>query len=156
MPLVMFYQLSVSTAEDTLSALLPRAVEQGWRVMVRGTDPARLDRLDDKLWLGADDGFLPHGREGGPHDADQPVLIGQGPAANKADALALIDGAAATEAEILQMQRVWLLFEKADETRLADARARWKALSAAGVAAQYWSDESGRWEKKAENQPVTS
>lgn len=48
MPLVMFYQLSVSTAEDTLSALLPRAVEQGWRVMVRGTDPARLDRLDDK------------------------------------------------------------------------------------------------------------
>lgn len=84
------------------------------------------------------------------------MLIGQGPAANKADALALIDGAAATEAEILQMQRVWLLFEKADETRLADARARWKALSAAGVAAQYWSDESGRWEKKAENQPVTS
>ncbi len=152
MALVMFYQLSVSTAEDALSLILPRALQQGWRVMVRGTDAARLDRLDAKLWLGAD--FLPHGREGGPHDADQPVLIGQGAAANNADALALIDGAEATEAEILQMQRVWLLFEKTDDARLAAARARWKALSAAGVAAQYWSDEAGRWEKKAENQPV--
>lgn len=156
MALVMFYQLSASTAADTLAALLPRALQQGWRVMVRGTDPVTLDRLDEKLWLGAEDSFLPHGREGGPRDGDQPVLIGQGPAANRADALALIDGAEATEAEIAQMQRVWLLFEKADENRLADARARWKALSAAGVAAQYWSDEDGRWVKKAENQPVTT
>ncbi|MCW8843703.1 MAG: DNA polymerase III subunit chi, partial [Rhodobacteraceae bacterium] len=29
-------------------------------------------------------------------------------------------------------------------------RGQWKSLTDAGCAAQYWSEESGRWEKKAE------
>jgi DNA polymerase-3 subunit chi len=31
------------------------------------------------------------------------------------------------------------------------ARVQWKALTGAGCAAQYWSEESGNWEKKAES-----
>ena len=148
----MFYHLTRSAPADTLAALLPRALAQGWRVLVRGTDAASLDRLDADLWLrGGDDSFLPHGREGGDRDADQPILLGQGVAANGAQALALIDGALAEAGEIPRMERVWILFDGADDARLAAARTQWKALTAAGHAAQYWSEAGGRWEKKAES-----
>lgn len=150
MPMVMFYHLTRSTLADTLMALLPRALAQDWRVMIRGTDTATLDRLDAALWLGPEDGFLPHGLQGGANDADQPVLIGQGPPTNGARALALIDGASATADELAAMDRVWVLFDGSDNARLQAARAQWKAFSTAGVAAQYWSEDNGRWEKKAE------
>jgi DNA polymerase-3 subunit chi len=149
---VMFYHLIQSAPADTLAVNAPRALAQGWRVMVRGTDPAALDQLDAALWLkGGDESFLPHGLEGGPHDADQPVLLGQGGPVNGAKVLALVDGAGATDAEILAMERVWVLFDGNDTGRLEAARAQWKAMTTAGHAAQYWSEESGRWEKKAES-----
>lgn len=149
---VMFYQLLRSAPEDTLAINAPRALGQGWRVMVRGGDRAALERLDAALWLkGGDESFLPHGLEGGPHDADQPVLLGQAGPANGAKVLALVDGADATDAEIAAMERVWVLFDGNDQDRLQAARAQWKAMTGAGHAAQYWSEESGRWEKKAES-----
>jgi DNA polymerase-3 subunit chi len=148
---VVFFQLLRSSPADMLAVNLPRALGQGWRVMVRGADPAALEKLDAQLWLaGGDAGFLPHGLEGGPQDADQPVLLGQGRPVNGAQVLALVDGAAADDAEIAEMERVWVLFDGNDPERLAAARAQWKATVAAGHVAQYWSEESGRWEKKAE------
>ncbi len=148
----MFYHQTRTTPADTLAVNLPRALGQGWRVMIRGTDPAALDRLDAELWLtGGEEGFLPHGRDGGAHDADQPVLLGQGAGANGARVLALLDGAAADDAEVAAMERVWVLFDGNDAARLQAARIQWKAMTAAGHAAQYWSEDSGRWEKKAES-----
>jgi DNA polymerase-3 subunit chi len=149
---VMFFHLMQSAPADTLAVNAPRALAQGWRVMVRGTDPTALELLDTALWLkGGDDGFLPHGLEGGPHDADQPVLLGLGRPVNGAKVLALVDGAGAEDAEITTMERVWVLFDGNDAGRLQAARGQWKAITAAGHAAQYWSEESGRWEKKAES-----
>jgi DNA polymerase-3 subunit chi len=149
---VMFFQLLQSAPADTLMINAPRALGQGWRVMVRGTDAAALDRLDAALWLkGGDESFLPHGQEGGPNDADQPVLLGLGQPVNDAKVLALVDGATATDAEIAAMERVWVLFDGNDPDRLQAARGQWKAMTTAGHAAQYWSEESGRWEKKAES-----
>jgi DNA polymerase-3 subunit chi len=149
---VMFFHLMQSAPADTLAINAPRALGQGWRVMVRGTDPAALERLDGQLWLkGGDDSFLPHGLEGGPHDADQPVLLGLGAPSNGAKVLALVDGAVASDAEIAKMERVWVLFDGNDPARLQAARGQWKAMTSAGHAAQYWSEESGRWEKKAES-----
>ena len=149
---VMFFHLVQSAPADTLAVNVPRALGQGWRVMVRGTDRAALERLDGQLWLkGGDDGFLPHGMEGGAHDADQPVLLGLGAPVNGARVLALVDGAGATDAEIAAMERVWVLFDGNDPDRLQAARGQWKAMTSAGHAAQYWSEESGRWEKKAES-----
>ena len=149
---VMFFHLMQSAPADTLGVNAPRALQQGWRVMVRGTDPAALERLDAALWLkGGDDSFLPHGLEGGPQDADQPVLLGLGSPANGAKVLALIDGAEAADAEIAAMERIWVLFDGNDADRLQAARGQWKAMTGAGHAAQYWSEESGRWEKKAES-----
>ena len=68
-----FYHLTRAPLEVTLRVLLEKSLAQPWRVAVRGRGTDLLDRLDQQLWLG--DGFLPHGRAGGPHDADQPVLL---------------------------------------------------------------------------------
>ena len=145
----MFYHLTASPAEETAGLLLGRALGAGWRVMLRGTDRARLDDLDARLWQGPADAFLPHGLEGGPHDADQPVLLGLGAIGNDAHALMLMDGASVDSSEAEGLERVWILFDGNDQASVAAARVQWKALTGAGLAAQYWSEESGRWEKKA-------
>lgn len=146
----MFYHLTRSGAEATLLALLPRSLAAGWRVMIRGANRGTLDKLDARLWLDPEDGFLPHGMEGGPHDADQPVLLGQGRAVNGAQVLALLDGAEVEVDEARGMERVWAIFDGGDSAAVAQARVQWVRLTGAGLAAQYWSEESGRWEKKAE------
>lgn len=150
MGVVMFYHLTRSSVDETLMQLLPRALGQGWRVMIRGTEAEALVQLDAQLWLDEADPFLPHGLQGGPHDADQPVLIGLGEITNDAKGLFLLDGAETSAAEARGLERVWLLFDGGDGAALARARTQWKALTEAGVAAQYWSEESGRWEKKVE------
>ena len=146
----MFYHLTRSTPAQTLAMILPRAMAQGWRVMVRGTNPAALDRLDAQLWQGPDDGFLPHGMAGGGFDADQPILLGTGAIGNAAQALVLLDGADTAPDEALELERVWALFDGADDAAVAQSRGLWTTLTAAGMPAQYWSEESGKWEKKAE------
>ena len=146
----MFYHLTRSTVEETMATLLPRALAQGWRVMVRGCRQDTLERLDQALWLGPEDGFLPHGLQGGPYDADQPILLGTGAITNDARALMLVESAVTTPAEAAPLERVWVIFDGADQVALTAARALWTALTGAGLAAQYWSEESGRWEKKTE------
>lgn len=146
----MFYHLTRSTPAETMATILPRALSAGWRVMLRGTDQAALAALDLALWTQSDDGFLPHGLAGGPQDADQPILLGQGAIANAAQGLMLIDGAETTPEEAAPLQRVWVLFDGADDAALSRARKLWTTLTTAGLAAQYWSEESGRWEKKTE------
>lgn len=145
-----FYHLTQSGLEQTLAALIERSLQAGWRVAVRGTDPARIEHLDRALWLGADDGFLPHGLAGGPHDADQPVLLTTAAALpNRAACLLAIDGAGVTPGECAALERVCILFDGTLPGPLAAARAQWKDLVAAGVAAEYWSEETGRWQMKA-------
>ena len=147
-----FYHLTQRPLEATLPVLLEKSLAAGWRVAVRGTDAARLAWLDEKLWLGAEDGFLPHGLAGGAHDARQPVLLtlsGE-PAPNRPDCLMSVDGAQVTAQEVDSLQRVCILFDGQSDDAVRAARAQWKALTGAGCTAQYWSEESGRWEKKAE------
>lgn len=146
----MFYHLTRSTPLQTLSMILPRATGQGWHVMLRGTDVAALDRLDAQLWQGPDDGFLPHGLAGGDHDADQPILLGRGAIANAAKGLVLIDGAETSPDEAMRLERVWAIFDGADDAAVAMARGLWTRLTTAGMPAQYWSEAGGKWEKKAE------
>ncbi|TGD45241.1 DNA polymerase III subunit chi [Pseudotabrizicola sediminis] len=146
----MFYHLTQSSAEQTARVLIGRARGQGWRLMIRGTQMAELQRLDARLWATPEDSFLPHGMEGGPQDARQPLLLGTGAVTNGAKGLMLIDGAEVEAEEASTLERVWVLFDGNDPGRLSQARGQWKALTAAGLPAQYWSEESGKWEKKAE------
>jgi DNA polymerase-3 subunit chi len=149
MGVVMFYHLTTSSLEETARTLLARSQKAGWRVMLRGVDLSRLKALDRFLWQGPDDDFFPHGMEGGPHDGAQPILLGQGKIANDAHALMTIEGAGIDPAEAASLERVFVLFDGQDEAAVAAARVQWKALTGAGLAAQYWSEASGRWEKKA-------
>ena len=143
----MFYHLTRSGMAETLLTILPRALGAGWwRVMVRGTDPAAISDLDMRLWAGGDGtDFLPHGLQGGPHDAEQPILLGTGDLPDAVAGLVLIDGAVADPQEIAHLQRVWVLFDGNDADQLTGARALWTKLTAAGIAAQYWSEDSGKW-----------
>ncbi|WP_372573175.1 DNA polymerase III subunit chi [Ruegeria jejuensis] len=147
-----FYHLTRRPLEQTLPVLLEKARSAGWRIAVRGRDAGRLDWLDERLWLHPEEGFLPHGRAGGPHDAAQPILLtDRTEAANDPACVMTIDGAEITPEEIAALERVCILFDGNDPEAVQRARAQWKSLSDAGCAAQYWSEESGRWEKKAES-----
>ncbi|MGR3198523.1 MAG: DNA polymerase III subunit chi [Paracoccus sp. (in: a-proteobacteria)] len=144
----LFYHLTRSPAEALLPVLLTKALQAGWRVELRGPDAARLDRLDQQLWQG--EGFLPHGLAGGMHDARQPVLLtvpGQ-PAANAPSCLMAIDGVDIAPPEAVALQRTCILFDGGDSGAVARAREQWRALTGADVEAEYWSEESGRWERK--------
>ncbi len=146
---VYFYHMTRSPLEATLPALLEKSLAQGWKVLVRGRERARLEWLDQRLWLG--EGFLPHGLEGGAHDADQPVLLSTGTGnPHGATALVSVDGAGIAPGEVAGYARAMVLFDGNDPQALEHARGQWKALTAAGCRALYWSQESGRWEKKAE------
>lgn len=146
-----FYHLTQSPSDVALRVLLGKSLQAGWRVAVRGRSDAALDRLDEALWVQPPDSFLPHGRAGGPHDAAQPVLLTTGDAGNDPTCLVSVEGAAVAPEEVTQMDRVMVLFDGHDEGALQTAREQWKALTAAGCAAKYWSEASGRWEMKAES-----
>ena len=107
--------------------------------------------MDALLWQGPDDGFLPHGLAGGAHDTDQPILLTTAfDAPNGAQCLMAIDGAEVTPQEVEAFDRVCVLFDGTREDAVKAARGQWASLKAAGVAAQYWSEDSGRWEMKAQ------
>ncbi len=146
-----FYHLTRAPLEATLPMLLGKARAAGWRVAVRGRDPARMAWLDDRLWLGKDIEFPAHGLAGGPHDARQPVLLCVGDrAANDPDCVMCIDGAGIDAAEVTALARTCVLFDGNDDAAVQAARLQWKTLADAGCSAKYWSEASGRWEMKAE------
>ncbi|MFT7107424.1 MAG: DNA polymerase-3 subunit chi [Yoonia sp.] len=146
---VYFYHLTTTPLEATLPMLVGKARDAGWRVLVRSADPILTGRLDEVLWQGADDGFLPHGIASGPHDAEQPVLLGDSPS-DGFGCLMSVAGAAVTEVEVKALERVCILFDGHNDAALDHARGQWKALTEAGCNAQYWAQEDGRWTKKAE------
>lgn len=143
-----FYHLTQNPVEVTLPMLLGKARGAGWKVLVRGREASRMEWLDQKLWQGPDDGFLPHGVAGGAHDALQPVLLAfDMENGNSASCIMAVDGAEVTPEEINASDRVCILFDGHDPEAMEHARAQWKALTEAGCSAQYWSEASGRWEK---------
>ena len=147
---VYFYHLTERPLEATLPTLLSKALEAGWRVAVRGRDQALLDRLDRQLWAG--DGFLPHGQSGHDHDDMQPVLLTTSTdAPNNPSCVMSVSGADVTADEVQALDRTCILFDGGDSGAVEHARNQWRTLTDAGVTAQYWAEEGGRWTKKAES-----
>ena len=149
MPELWFYHLERSDLERALPPLLEKSLARGWRALVRGGSPERLDALDAILWTYRDDSFLPHGRDTAPNPERQPVLLTSGSGnLNNAQALFLIDGAEL--GDVSAFERACLMFDGRDEAALELARSRWKETKAAGLAASYWRESaSGKWEKQA-------
>lgn len=149
---VYFYHLTDSPLEKALPMLIGKARGAGWRVVVRGCAVDHLKWLDEKLWLGPEESFLPHGLAGGGFDADQPVLLTtKAEMPNGAACLMSVDGADITAEEASAMERACVIFDGHDPDAVAHARNQWKGLTGAGVAAQYWAQDAGRWTMKAES-----
>jgi DNA polymerase-3 subunit chi len=147
-----FYHLTRRPLEETLASLAGKARGAGWRVAVRARTDAMVERLDDLLWLRPEDGFLPHGRAGGDHDAEQPILLTTlTEMPNGATCLMSVEGAPVEAEEVAALDRVCILFDGHDPGAVQQAREQWKTLTTAGCAARYWSEESGAWEMKAES-----
>lgn len=147
----MFYHLTQRPLDATLRMLLEKSLSVGWRVAVRGTDENDLRALDQALWLGAEDSFLPHGLAGEERDAAQPILLGTGDvSANRPHCLMVVHSADIVAAEADALERIFILFDGHDPAAVSHARTQWKTLTGAGIKAQYWSEESGRWEMKSD------
>lgn len=144
-----FYQLDGAPPEAVLPRLLGMARARGWRIEVRGLSRERMEALDLLLW-GEGGEFLPHGLSGGPHDADQPILLTAGAGAGGRDCLVAIDGAAVSEGEARLAERVCIVFDGADPRALATARGQWKSLTGAGLAARFHVREGGGWSLRQE------
>ena len=146
----MFYHLTRRPMEATLTMLLTRARQAGWRILVRGTSTERMNWLDETLWTADESGFLPHGMAGGPHDALQPVLLtAKSDPVTGCECVMSVDGADISAGEVAALERVCFLFDGNDAQSLETARTQWKKLKDAGATAEYWSEESGTWEMKA-------
>lgn len=149
---VYFYHVTQSPLISTLTTLLEKSLQAGWRVAVRGVDAGNLAQIDQTLWRNPREGFLPHGLAGGPHDADQPVLLTtQAELPNGATCLISLEGAAISSAEVAASERACVLFDGTDPEAVDRARAQWKSLTTEGAKAVYWSEETGPWVKKAES-----
>lgn len=149
---VLFYHLTRQPLEATLPMLLGKSLERGWRVAVRGASPERMRWLDERLWLIGEESFLPHGLAGSGFDGDQPVLLTTEPdLPNAPECLMLVDGAEFAPDDAQGLERVCILFDGNDPNAVAHARGQWKTTTDAKLKAQYWSEESGRWEMKAES-----
>jgi DNA polymerase-3 subunit chi len=154
---VRFYHLTERPLESVLPVMLSRCLERGWRVVVRGTDPARIETLSARLWTHGDASFLPHGTEADGQAARQPVWMCCDPPnseagnPNGANTLFLIDNAEAKADELAAMEMAAVLFDGLDEAAVARARDQWRMVSDAGLKAVYWAqNESGAWVKRSE------
>lgn len=148
----LFYHLERRTIEEVLPGLLERSLARGWRAQVHCDTAERAEVLDTLLWTYREDSFLPHACAGDGAASDQPILIStRGDLANRPDILFLVGGQmpAWDSPELAQLSRIVLLFDGSDQTRLAAARAAWKAAGAAGHVVTYWrQNAAGKWEKQ--------
>jgi DNA polymerase-3 subunit chi len=149
MPEAFFYQLNGEAPEVVLPRLLDMGRTKGWRIELRGRSRERMEQIDRALW-GPGDEFRPHGLAGGAHDADQPILLTVGAAEAGRDCLVALDGAPVSETEAQRTARVCIVFDGADPDVLGTARAQWKALTGAGLAAKFYIREDGAWILKQE------
>ncbi|MEA3002974.1 MAG: polymerase subunit chi [Sphingomonadales bacterium] len=137
--IVDFYHLGASPLERVLPNICEKVLASGERLLVVAEEDL-LARLDEQLWTGAKDSFLPHGRR---NAEAQPILLATEPAAaNGAVNIALADGRWREEA--LGFARIFFFF---DAGRRDEARIVWRALKANPEAEpRYWKqDENGKW-----------
>lgn len=143
-----FYHCTRMPADAVAVRLAEKALGQGRRLLVFG-QRMRLEQLDKLMWTYADHSFLPHALAGGPHDADQPILLSESvEPANGAKLLLSLE--AGVPATLESFDRLLNLFEDGTPAH-ARARADWKALAGRdGLTRSYWQQtERGGWQKQA-------
>ena len=138
-----FYQLTRDPADKVVTALAPKILSDGERLLVVSADEAQLSAISAALWNAKPESFLANAiADGGEGDALQPVLLSfETEASNGARFIALADGEWRDAA--LAFDRAFYLFapESTD-----NARAAWRALGEReDVERKYWKQDGGRW-----------
>jgi DNA polymerase III subunit chi len=146
---VWFYHLERKSVDDELPGLLQRGLERGVRMAVVTSTPERVKELSQKLWGVEDTAFIPHGFEGEPRPAAQPIyLSADGMVPNSAGFRFYIDGTAPDA--LTDIERASIMFEGRDETAVELARDLWRRFKAEAAPIRYWKqDEDGRWRDQA-------
>ena len=149
---VRFYHLTERPLESVLPVMLERSLARGWRALVRGTEPARIEALSDTLWTWRDESFLAHGTPTDGMAHLHPIWLScEAANPNRATALFLIDSAEADGDELAAMEMSAILFDGLDPAAVERARAQWRAVTGAGLRAVYWAqDDRGAWVKRHE------
>lgn len=144
--LIDFYQLAGTPPEQVIASISEKLLAEGGRLLIVAEEEGLLARLDRTLWDQKPTSFLPHGLEGGADDARQPILLSTSPdAPNLARNILIADGEWREAA--LTYDRAFYLF---DGNTLDGARLAWKLLAGReGVGRRYWTNEGGKWVKKA-------
>ena len=147
---VYFYHLEHQPLDKALASLLERSVARGWNAVLQAGSPERLEALDLMLWTYDDASFLAHGTQKDGHPELQKVFLTTGEDnPNGAKVRFLVDGAP-VPADLGGYERAVYMFDGHDQAAVAEARAQWKAVKAAGHALSYWQqDDSGRWINRA-------
>ena len=146
---VWFYHLEREPLDSVLVKILVGLQARGARSCTHLKNAATANALSQKLWSIEDTGFVAHGTDGDPAAEKQPLLLTtQANAANAADYRFYSEGLMPETLE--GVCRASIVFEGADETALAAARATWKRFKAEGHVVKYWrQDEMNRWGDQA-------
>jgi DNA polymerase-3 subunit chi len=154
-----FYHLTRTGADQALPQLLGRTLAAGQRALVLCGSPERLAALDTALWLCPNPDWLPHGTAESGHAELQPIWLAAADpdaagAPNGARFLFLLDGAECARLDLYD--RVFDLFDGADEAAVQAARRRWTTARAAGHALAYWQQTVRGWERRAQVAAVSA
>lgn len=145
---IFFYHLTSTSLDQALPKLLEKALQGSFKTVVQVSDAQEAERLNSWLWNYNPDSFLPHGTAQDGSSDQQPIYITpqeENPAA--ANLLVVTCGTRPSSAG--SYARVLDVFDGADDTQVAGARARWKEYSAEGHTMSYIrQNASGGWEKQ--------
>ncbi|MCH2548008.1 MAG: DNA polymerase III subunit chi [Alphaproteobacteria bacterium] len=145
---IRFYHLTATPLERALPQLLEKALQAGFKSVVKVADGSSLTQLNKALWTYSASSFLPHGSAEDGFSAEQPIYLtytDDNP--NNATLLAITDGASA---ESNAYDRILDLFDGHNPTAVAAARERWKTYKNSGHNLQYWQqNDVGGWAQKA-------
>lgn len=147
---IRFYHLQSQSLEQALPALVAKAYENGYRIIIKAPQD-RIEILSDALWSARAESFLPHGSErDGTGDAPHhPIwLSDQDDNPNNADMLVLTYN---MPCETISNFRLCCeIFDGRIEQDVQAARKRWSQYKEQGHSLTYWQQTpQGGWEKNA-------
>ncbi|MGH1397731.1 MAG: DNA polymerase III subunit chi [Alphaproteobacteria bacterium] len=145
---IRFYHMERSPLEQTLPALVTKALSIDHKIMIKTPDEKSRESLNAHLWTFAPNSFLPHGSTKDGNPDHQPVwLTDKDENENAADLLILTGGT--THDDLGQFKLVCEMLNGHDTDAIQAARARWKTYKDEGYDITYWQQGQKGWEKKA-------
>ncbi len=148
---IRFYHLQRQHQNDVMPSILSKALERGFRVVVKMPNEMELKKINDYLWTFRPDSFLAHGsaKEGNPER--QPVwLTCEDDIPNKANLLIIAQGTAPPPTLPEGIELCCEMIDGNSPESVKNAREHWKSYKSSGYEVTYWQqDERGAWNKKA-------